>query len=137
MLLEKNQGALLIWLVFLASLTLKVNLASIFHLEIVSEKPRMHNSFVILLSQFEEVLNQPDPIEELQKVVDPRLGENYPLDSVRKVKYSKKKAHYSLSLDISSEITMVVFWCRWPNWQKHACIRIKNCAQVCDLLLLR
>ncbi|KAK9924377.1 hypothetical protein M0R45_032747 [Rubus argutus] len=38
-----------------------------------------------LVDLFEEVLNQPDPIEELQKVVDPRLGENYPLDSVRKM----------------------------------------------------
>ncbi|KAK9924380.1 hypothetical protein M0R45_032750 [Rubus argutus] len=38
-----------------------------------------------LVGLFEEVLNQPDPIEELQKVVDPRLGDNYPLDSVRKM----------------------------------------------------
>ncbi|KAK9924498.1 hypothetical protein M0R45_032864 [Rubus argutus] len=38
-----------------------------------------------LVGLFEEILNQPDPREELQKVVDPRLGDNYPLDSVRKM----------------------------------------------------
>ncbi|XP_024181560.1 chitin elicitor receptor kinase 1 isoform X2 [Rosa chinensis] len=38
-----------------------------------------------LVGLFEEVLNQPDPREELQKVVDPRLGDNYPLESVRKM----------------------------------------------------
>ncbi|KAL6136933.1 hypothetical protein ACLB2K_062228 [Fragaria x ananassa] len=38
-----------------------------------------------LVGLFEEVLNQPDPRENLQKVVDPRLGDNYPLESVRKM----------------------------------------------------
>ncbi|KAI3412699.1 Protein kinase domain-containing protein [Psidium guajava] len=38
-----------------------------------------------LVALFEEVLNQPDPKEDLCKLVDPRLGENYPLDSVRKM----------------------------------------------------
>ncbi|KAM5580577.1 chitin elicitor receptor kinase 1 [Rosa sericea] len=38
-----------------------------------------------LVGLFEEVLNQPDPREELQKVVDPRLGDNYPLESVCKM----------------------------------------------------
>lgn len=35
--------------------------------------------------QFEEALNQGDPLEGLRKLVDPRLGENYPIDSVLKV----------------------------------------------------
>ena len=35
--------------------------------------------------QFEDVLNKPDPREDLRKLVDPRLEDNYPLDSVRKV----------------------------------------------------
>lgn len=35
--------------------------------------------------QFEEVLGQPDPKEYLGKLVDPRLGDSYPLDSVFKV----------------------------------------------------
>lgn len=35
--------------------------------------------------QFEEVLGQSDPKEDLRKLVDPRLGDNYPLDSVFKV----------------------------------------------------
>ncbi|KAI4308356.1 hypothetical protein L6164_031439 [Bauhinia variegata] len=35
-----------------------------------------------LVAMFEGVLNQPEPIEDLRKVVDPRLGDNYPIDSV-------------------------------------------------------
>ncbi|XP_059661870.1 lysM domain receptor-like kinase 3 [Cornus florida] len=38
-----------------------------------------------LVALFEEVLSQPDPTEHLRRVVDPRLGDNYPMDSVRKV----------------------------------------------------
>ncbi|XP_060190261.1 lysM domain receptor-like kinase 3 [Lycium barbarum] len=38
-----------------------------------------------LVALFEEVLNQPDPDEDLQNLVDPRLGDDYPLDSVRKM----------------------------------------------------
>uniref|UniRef100_A0A6N2MFY8 Protein kinase domain-containing protein n=1 Tax=Salix viminalis TaxID=40686 RepID=A0A6N2MFY8_SALVM len=38
-----------------------------------------------LISLFEDALNQPDPGEDLRKLVDPRLGEDYPLDSVRKM----------------------------------------------------
>jgi len=33
------------------------------------------------LLQFEDVLRQPDPRENLPKLVDPRLGDDYPLDS--------------------------------------------------------
>ncbi|KAI8558269.1 hypothetical protein RHMOL_Rhmol04G0077600 [Rhododendron molle] len=36
-------------------------------------------------SLFEEVLNKPDPREDLCKLIDPRLGHNYPLDSVLKM----------------------------------------------------
>ncbi|OIS96724.1 PREDICTED: lysM domain receptor-like kinase 3 isoform X1 [Nicotiana attenuata] len=38
-----------------------------------------------LVGLFEEVLNQPEPDEDLRKLVDPRLGNDYPLDSVRKM----------------------------------------------------
>ncbi|KAM7495229.1 hypothetical protein LguiB_029838 [Lonicera macranthoides] len=38
-----------------------------------------------LVALFDEVLGKPDPKEDLGKLVDPRLGENYPLDSVRKM----------------------------------------------------
>ncbi|KAG5551713.1 hypothetical protein RHGRI_009956 [Rhododendron griersonianum] len=38
-----------------------------------------------LVALFEDVLNQPDPREELCKLVDPRLGDGYPIDSVRKL----------------------------------------------------
>lgn len=35
--------------------------------------------------QLEEVLGLSEPKEDLGKLVDPRLGENYPIDSVFKV----------------------------------------------------
>ncbi|KAL5573412.1 hypothetical protein UlMin_023009, partial [Ulmus minor] len=38
-----------------------------------------------LVGLFEDVLNQPDPKEDLRKLIDPRLGDNYQLDSVRKM----------------------------------------------------
>ncbi|KAK1568314.1 hypothetical protein Q3G72_022985 [Acer saccharum] len=38
-----------------------------------------------LVVLFEEVLNLPDPKPDLHKIVDPRLGDNYPLDSVLKM----------------------------------------------------
>ncbi|KAL3615274.1 Chitin elicitor receptor kinase [Castilleja foliolosa] len=38
-----------------------------------------------LVSLFEEAFSKPDLNEELTKLVDPRLGDNYPLDSVQKV----------------------------------------------------
>ncbi|KAL8511197.1 hypothetical protein ACS0TY_017862 [Phlomoides rotata] len=38
-----------------------------------------------LVGLFEEVLSEPDPPEALKTIIDPRLGDNYPLDSVLKV----------------------------------------------------
>ncbi|XP_047974357.1 chitin elicitor receptor kinase 1-like [Salvia hispanica] len=38
-----------------------------------------------LVALFEDTLTQPDPTEDLKKLIDPRLGDNYPLDSVLKV----------------------------------------------------
>nr|XP_004491136.1 lysM domain receptor-like kinase 3 [Cicer arietinum] len=38
-----------------------------------------------LVALFEEALNKSDPCEGLRKLVDPRLGENYPIDSVLKM----------------------------------------------------
>ncbi|KAI3834561.1 hypothetical protein MKW92_047652 [Papaver armeniacum] len=38
-----------------------------------------------LVYMFEEVPNQPESDEDLRKLVDPRLGDNYPFDSVRKL----------------------------------------------------
>lgn len=39
-----------------------------------------------MFQQFDDVLNEPNPGEDLRKLVDPRLGDDYPLDSVLKVK---------------------------------------------------
>nr|XP_029122240.1 chitin elicitor receptor kinase 1 isoform X2 [Elaeis guineensis] len=38
-----------------------------------------------LVGLFEDALSQPDPREHLQKLVDPRLGDNYPIDSIHKM----------------------------------------------------
>ncbi|XP_054819125.1 lysM domain receptor-like kinase 3 [Prosopis cineraria] len=38
-----------------------------------------------LVTMFHEVLEQPDPTEDLCKLVDPRLGNDYPIDSVLKM----------------------------------------------------
>ncbi|KAB1200859.1 Chitin elicitor receptor kinase 1 [Morella rubra] len=38
-----------------------------------------------LVGLFDDVLNEPNPGEDLRKLVDPRLGDDYPLDSVLKV----------------------------------------------------
>ncbi|EOX93290.1 Chitin elicitor receptor kinase 1, RLK1 isoform 1 [Theobroma cacao] len=38
-----------------------------------------------LVALFEDALNEPDPKEGLCKLIDPRLGDNYPLDSVFKM----------------------------------------------------
>ncbi|XP_072078347.1 lysM domain receptor-like kinase 3 [Arachis hypogaea] len=38
-----------------------------------------------LVTLFEEALNKSDPSKAIRKLVDPRLGENYPIDSVLKV----------------------------------------------------
>ncbi|GJS53621.1 chitin elicitor receptor kinase [Tanacetum coccineum] len=38
-----------------------------------------------LVALFDEVLSQPDPKDDLIKIIDPRMGDNYPLDSVRKM----------------------------------------------------
>jgi len=43
-----------------------------------------------LVALFEEILSQPDPSTDLCKVVDPRLGDNYPLDSVLKIAHLAK-----------------------------------------------
>nr|CAD1820502.1 unnamed protein product [Ananas comosus var. bracteatus] len=38
-----------------------------------------------LVALFEDALSQPDPMEHVRKLVDPRLGDNFPLDSVHKM----------------------------------------------------
>jgi hypothetical protein len=56
--------------------------------------PRLPNHFLlddsltpitILKLQFEEALSRPDPKEGLEGLIDPRLGEDYPMDSILKV----------------------------------------------------
>lgn len=60
----------------------------------------------LIIMQFEEVLNQPDP-NEIGKLVDPRLGNTYPLESVHQVRNR-------LSWTIKLMVKMSVFWF-WNN----------------------
>lgn len=39
----------------------------------------------LIIEQFEDTFNQPDPQECLRKLVDPRIGDDYPIESIRKV----------------------------------------------------
>jgi len=43
-----------------------------------------------LSNLFEETLSMPNPKEALQELIDPRLGGDYPIDSVVKVAYLAK-----------------------------------------------
>lgn len=47
----------------------------------------MKRMYLINVMQFETVLSQPDPREDVGKLVDPRLGDDYSLDSVYKVNF--------------------------------------------------
>ncbi|KAI3702575.1 hypothetical protein L6452_28318 [Arctium lappa] len=40
---------------------------------------------IALVALFDEVLGQPDPKDDMVKMIDPRLGDSYPLDSVLKM----------------------------------------------------
>lgn len=42
-------------------------------------------AFFLHISQFEEAFKETDKEEAIRKIVDPRLGDNYPFDSVYKV----------------------------------------------------
>lgn len=52
--------------------------------------------------QFENILSQPDPKEDLGKIVDPRLGDDCPLDSVCKVKFPSRMQMRSLFSNLIS-----------------------------------
>ncbi|GER56295.1 receptor protein kinase [Striga asiatica] len=43
-----------------------------------------------LVSLFEDAFNEPDQTESIRKLIDPRLGDEYPLDSVTKVAHLAK-----------------------------------------------
>lgn len=60
-----------------------------------------HDLFCIVL-QFEEALNKSDPCEGLRKLVDPRLGENYPIDSVLKVGSNSLRKKFNVHLPLFS-----------------------------------
>ncbi|XP_076917782.1 lysM domain receptor-like kinase 3 [Bidens hawaiensis] len=53
--------------------------------EAVVKTNELGNESKGLVGLFDDVLSLPDPSDGLRKLVDPRLGSDYPLDSVRKV----------------------------------------------------
>ncbi|KAK8938375.1 Chitin elicitor receptor kinase 1 [Platanthera zijinensis] len=58
--------------------------------ELISAKDAIIKSSSLMESQglvslFENALSQPDATEQLRELIDPRLGDNYPIDSVLKV----------------------------------------------------
>ncbi|XP_010524495.1 PREDICTED: chitin elicitor receptor kinase 1 [Tarenaya hassleriana] len=59
--------------------------------ELISAKPAVvklsgtDSEFKGLVGLFEEVFNQPDPKEALRKIIDPRLGDDYVIESVYKM----------------------------------------------------
>lgn len=55
--------------------------------EIISSGAKFVTCFLVNLFQFEDALSQSDPGEDLRKLVDPRLGDNYSLDSILKVMF--------------------------------------------------
>ncbi|KAF5458313.1 hypothetical protein F2P56_022348 [Juglans regia] len=61
-----------------------------------------------LVALFEDVLNQPDSMEDLRKLVDPRLGDDYPLDSVLKMAMLAKACTQELPQLRPSMRTIVV-----------------------------
>lgn len=69
-----NSEASLVWLVLLL-------LVSLLSRHVLALK-KLLSCFVM---QFEEVFKEADKEEALRKIIDPRLGDNYPFDSVYKV----------------------------------------------------
>uniref|UniRef100_A0A2P2MP71 Chitin elicitor receptor kinase 1 isoform X2 n=1 Tax=Rhizophora mucronata TaxID=61149 RepID=A0A2P2MP71_RHIMU len=61
-----------------------------------------------LVALFEDALNQLDPEEDLRKLVDPRLGDDYPLESVRKMaRLAKACTHENAQLRPSMRSVVV------------------------------
>lgn len=79
------------------------------------------------VSQFEDVLNLPEPKEHLRKLVDPHLGDDYPFDCVWKVKQLNTKTYYYMFYDFNSnklsyggvslQVTMLAKACTHENPQ--------------------
>ncbi|KAI7728431.1 hypothetical protein M8C21_000915 [Ambrosia artemisiifolia] len=73
-----------------------------------------------LVAMFEEVLSQPDPKADLIKMVDPRLGDNYPLDSVRKMaQLAKACTHKNPHLRPSMQsvvVALMILLSSTENW---------------------
>ncbi|XP_057433419.1 chitin elicitor receptor kinase 1-like [Lotus japonicus] len=78
------------------------------------------NESKALIALFEEVLGQPDPKEYLGKLVDPRLGDSYPLDSVFKVsQLAKACTHENPQLRPSMRsivVALMTLTCAAEDW---------------------
>lgn len=75
-----NSEALLVWLVStVASSTFVFLIQDMYIVQL------LQHIFSYFVMQFEEVFKEKDKEEALRKIIDPRLGDNYPFDSVYKV----------------------------------------------------
>ncbi|KAK9074067.1 hypothetical protein SSX86_006664 [Deinandra increscens subsp. villosa] len=61
-----------------------------------------------LIALFDEVLSEADPKDDMVKVIDPRLGDNYPLDSVYKVAQLAKACTHAIPHQRPSMRSIVV-----------------------------
>jgi hypothetical protein len=60
-----------------------------------------HESQTILKKpQFEEALNTTNPKEGLQRLIDPALGEDYPMDSILKVRANPQTEQYNAAAEL-------------------------------------
>lgn len=77
--------------------------------------------FTCFVLQFEEALNQSNPSEAIRKLVDPRLGENYPIDSVLKVEIffceNNLKFHILHSLSWPKLSILIVWVADCATWE--------------------
>ena len=85
--------------------------------------------------QFDDALSHPDPKEELKKLVDQRLGEDYPIESIHKVKeehpvhcpISKTPCFVFVRKLIPVQNSFVLFLsCRWHSSPRPAPKRIPS-----------
>lgn len=80
--------------------------------------------------QFKVVLNRSEPIEELHKLLDPRLGLDSPIEAIYKV-----KIYNFLFLQFNLDYKLKFGWnVRWLYWEKLALERTLDLGLACDLL---
>ncbi|WCJ20159.1 chitin elicitor receptor kinase 1 [Euphorbia peplus] len=90
--------------------------------EFSTHKEKIITLYKTITDLFEDVLSQPDPRDELCKLIDPRLGDNYPLDSIHKmVQLAKACTHENPQLRPSMRsivIALMTLSSSTENWDE-------------------